>query len=193
MNDAFGGAKLEVRAATAATYGNLPKVTVDIPPLVCPPDGLPPIGVDRGQNRWSLFITVLLLVVLFELVVRAGRHVLQLDLVLIGGWLTATALHEAGHAIAAPRRWEGAERFRRDFFWFVAGGPATSLAIGTIGLLASPERSVIWFCSIISLAAGRAGPSGELGRSLWRGGQPTSWLCHRATLERLAASNSSSS
>lgn len=42
-----------------------------------------------------------------------------------------------GAVLAVPRRWDGEPRFRRDYFWFVAGGPAASLLAGVFGLAAA--------------------------------------------------------
>jgi hypothetical protein len=75
-----------------------------VPPLVCPPDGLPPLGVDRGRNHINTIAGVILGGTLGVLIVRAGGHALAFDLVFLVGWLLATALHEIGHATAAYAR-----------------------------------------------------------------------------------------
>jgi hypothetical protein len=173
----------------------LPPSATVIPRLVCPSDGLPPLGVNRVRNHLARLVSVALLVWLFALVVRAGRGVLGFDLALVTGWWVAIALHEIGHAtaahvrgfrvisifvgpvfatrapgggvrlgwrgslldgavLAAPRRWDGPDRFSRDFFWFVAVGPATSLVIGSVGLIFAHPSSVMWLWSVNSVVIG---------------------------------------
>jgi hypothetical protein len=75
-----------------------------IPPLACPAEGLPPLGVDRGRNYLNTIAGVILAGMLGVLIVRAGGHALAFDLVFLVGWLLATALHEIGHATAAYAR-----------------------------------------------------------------------------------------
>jgi hypothetical protein len=75
-----------------------------VPPLVCPPDGLPPLGVDRGRNHLDTVVGAILVGTLGVLILRAGGQALAFDLVFIVGWLLATALHEIGHATAAYAR-----------------------------------------------------------------------------------------
>jgi Zn-dependent protease len=75
-----------------------------VPPLVCPPDGLPPLGVDRGRNHLHTIAGVILGGTLGVLILRAGGNALAFDLLFLAGWLVATALHEFGHATAAYAR-----------------------------------------------------------------------------------------
>ena len=165
-----------------------------IPPLVCPPDGLPPLGVDRGRNRQRI-VSVALGGIFAVLMIRSGQNAYVFALWFIAAWLSSIALHEVGHAaaayargfrvasirvgpayvaphplggmrlrfvpaplggqvFAAPRHWDGNERFRRDVLWFIGGGPAVNLLAGAVGLLLSRSWSVAWEWSVISLVMG---------------------------------------
>jgi hypothetical protein len=75
-----------------------------VPRLVCPPEGLPPLGVDRGSNRLEVIVGVILGGTLGFLIIEAGRNVLEFDLLFIAAWLASTALHEIGHAAAGHAR-----------------------------------------------------------------------------------------
>lgn len=57
-----------------------------------------------------------------------------------------------GAVLAVPREWRGEQRFRRDYFWFVAGGPAASLLCGALALTST--RPVMLIGALISLTFG---------------------------------------
>jgi hypothetical protein len=81
-----------------------------------------------------------------------------------------------GAVLAAPKRWDGESRFRRDFFWFVVAGPLTSLVCGALGVWLAPRLTAVWVASIVSLVVGvltlvpaqyASGRSSD-GHKLWR-------------------------
>jgi hypothetical protein len=49
-----------------------------------------------------------------------------------------------GAVLAVPRRWDGDQRLRRDYGWFVAAGPAASLLTGSIALAVALWRPQFW-------------------------------------------------
>lgn len=70
-----------------------------------------------------------------------------------GGWRVGTRRALFGGAVlAVPRRWDGERRFRRDYFWFVAGGPAASFLAAILGWGAT--STVVGIGAIISFTFG---------------------------------------
>jgi hypothetical protein len=144
------------------------------PPLVCPSDGLPPLGVDRGRNRLEVIVGVILGGTLGFLIMRAGRNVLEFDLLFIVAWLAATALHEIGHAavgyargfrvisifvgpVFVTRRAHGG--FRLGLRLVPFGGRVVA-ALSHWGGLERFRQDALWFVGAgpgISLAAGAIG------------------------------------
>jgi len=59
-----------------------------------------------------------------------------------------------GSVWTGPRRWDGDERFRHDYFWVMVAGPATSLVVGALGLWLTPSSTMAWSWSLISLVIG---------------------------------------
>ena len=75
-----------------------------IPPLVCPADSLPPLGVDRGRKALRTIFSIIIGGVFGALIVLSAKHALEFDLLFLAGWLFAIALHEIAHATAAYAR-----------------------------------------------------------------------------------------
>lgn len=201
----------------------LPLSVTGIPPLIYPPKGLPPLGVNRRGNLFATAFGIAIWTYLFYVIAkdRPSFHLWPGYLTFVGSmiglWVVAVAVHEIGHALAAlargfrvvtmfigpvfatrgtrggvrfglrlsvlggavlgaPMQWAGEDRFRRDFFWFVAGGPATSLLCGVVGLWLIRPLTAWWVGSLISLVVGvltlvpTQYPSGRSsdGHKLWR-------------------------